>query len=89
MKKSIKNELYRIAAFNSCAVENRGDLEERENEEDNKLELSVADIQAMLLEAYELGRETAEAERKQAVDFKSQIFRNACKAYNAAHPATR
>ena len=89
MKKTIKNELYRIAAFNSYTIENRGDLEEREREEENKVELSVSDIQAMLMQAYEFGRETAEAERRQAVDFKSQIFRNACKAYNAAHPATR
>lgn len=89
MEKSIKNEFYRIAAYNSWAIENRGDLEERERKEDNKVELSVADIEAMLLEAYELGKNVAEAEKKQAEDFKSQIFRNACKAYNAAHPATR
>lgn len=89
MKKSIKNELYRIAAFNSYTIENRGDLEEHEREEDNKLELSVADIHAMLMQAYELGKKVAEAEKKQAEDFKSQIFRNACKAYNIAHPATR
>lgn len=89
MKKSIKNELYKIAAFNSYAVENRGDLEEREREEDNKVELSVADIQAMLFQAYELGKKVSEAEKKQAEDFKTQIFRNACNAYNAAHPATR
>lgn len=89
MEKSIKNEFYRIAAYNSWAIENRGDLEEHKNEEDNKVELSVADIQAMLMQAYEFGRQTAETEKKQADDFKSQIFRNACKAYNAAHPATR
>ncbi len=89
MKKSIKNELYRIAAFNSYTIENRGDLEEREREEDNKVELLVADIEAMLFQAYEFGRQTAEAEKKQAEDFKSQIFKNACKAYNAVHPVTR
>ena len=89
MKKSIKNELYRIAAFNSYTIENRGDLEEREREEENKVELSVADIEAMLMQAYELGKKVAETESQQKADFKSQIFRNACKAYNAAHPATR
>ena len=89
MTKNIENELYKIAAYNSWAVENRGDLKTHENEEDNKLELSVADIQAMLMQAYELGKKVAETESQQKADFKSQIFRNACKAYNAAHPATR
>lgn len=81
MKKNIEKELYRIAAFHSWAIENRGDLEYRGCNSEDCIELTVGAIQGMLEQAFELGRKTAELERKQNTDLKNQIFRQAFENY--------
>lgn len=52
----MKKQLVEIAKKNSYSIETRGDLESRDNDEEDFIELSVWSIQAMLEEAYELGR---------------------------------
>jgi len=89
MKKTIEKELYRIAAFHSWEIENRGDLEYRGNDSEDYIELSVGAIQGMLEQAFELGRKTAGLERKQNTDLKNQIFRQACESYKASHPEAK
>lgn len=89
MKKNIEKELYRIAAFHSFEIENRGDLEYRYNDSEDCIELSVGAIQGMLEQAFELGRKTAELERKKNEDLKNQIFRQACEAYKTEHPEAK
>ena len=89
MKQNIENSLYKIAAFNSWDIEKRGDLKEHESEAENRIELSIADLRAMLNQIFELGQETAELERKQNQELKNQIFRQATKAYRASHPEAR
>lgn len=63
MNKKLKQALYNIAANNSYAVENRGDLEKRHNDSEDFLEISVWAIQNMLKEAYELGRAQGEKQK--------------------------
>lgn len=85
MKKNIEKELYKIAAFNSWEIENRGDLKAHADEKENSIELSVSAIQAMLAQAFELGRKAAEAETKSNADLKNEIFRKACNGYYTQH----
>lgn len=57
-KKELKNEnlqLLEIAKKNSYAVENRGDLEKRNTDSEDFLDISVWSLKEMLREAYELG----------------------------------
>ena len=59
-KKELKNEnlqLLEIAKKNSYAVENRGDLEKRNNDSEDFLDISVWSLKEMLREAYELGKQ--------------------------------
>ena len=59
-KKELKNEnlrLLEIAKKNSYAVENRGDLERRNNDSEDFLDISVWSLKGMLREAYELGKQ--------------------------------
>jgi len=48
--------LLEIAKKHSCAIEERGDLEKRNNDSEDFLELSVWSLKEMLKEAYELGK---------------------------------
>ncbi len=57
--KELKKEnlqLLEIAKKNSYAVENRGDLEKRNNDSEDFLDISVWSLKEMLREAYELGK---------------------------------
>ena len=59
-KKELKNEnlqLLEIAKKHSYAVENRGDLEKRNNDSEDFLDISVWSLKEMLREAYELGKQ--------------------------------
>ena len=58
--KELKKEnlqLLEIAKKNSYAVENRGDLEKRNNDSEDFLDISVWSLKEMLREAYELGKQ--------------------------------
>ena len=50
------NALVKIAAQHISAVEQRGDLEERRNDEEDFIETSVWGLEAALIAAYELGK---------------------------------
>jgi len=89
MNKNIAEKLYMITSCHSHEIENRGDLGIHAKDDENTSESSVTAIEAMLMEAYELGWKAAEAEQKQKADFKSEIFRNAYKAYGRMHPKAR
>lgn len=52
----MKKELLKIAMENSAAVKMRGDLEERNSDDQDFLDISVWSLKAMLQEAYELGK---------------------------------
>lgn len=52
----MKKQLVEIAKKHSYSIETRGDLESRYNDDEDFIEVSVWSIQAMLEEAYELGR---------------------------------
>lgn len=57
--KELKKEnlqLLEIAKKHSYAVENRGDLEKRNNDSEDFLDISVWSLKEMLREAYELGK---------------------------------
>ena len=59
--KELKKEnlqLLEIAKKNSYAVENRGDLEKRNNDSEDFLDISVWSLKEMLREAYELGKQS-------------------------------
>ena len=49
--------LLEIAKKHSCAIEERGDLEKRNNDSEDFLEVSVWSLKEMLKEAYELGKQ--------------------------------
>lgn len=53
---TMKKELLEIAKKNSFAVETRGDLESRCNDEDDFIEVSVWSLEKMLEEAYKAGQ---------------------------------
>lgn len=58
--KELKKEnlqLLEIAKKNSYAVENRGDLEKRNSDSEDFLDISVWSLKEMLREAYELGKQ--------------------------------
>ena len=61
----MKKELLEIAKKYSYAIEQRGDLEDRCNDEEDFIEFSVWSIKAMLKEAYELGKKNAKQGAKQ------------------------
>ena len=49
--------LLEIAKKHSYAIEERGDLEKRNNDSEDFLEVSVWSLKEMLKEAYELGKQ--------------------------------
>ena len=49
--------LLEIAKNHSYAIEERGDLEKRNNDSEDFLEVSVWSLKEMLKEAYELGKQ--------------------------------
>ena len=49
--------LLEIAKKHSCAIEERGDLEKRNNDSEDFLEVSIWSLKEMLKEAYELGKQ--------------------------------
>ena len=49
--------LLEIAKKNSCAIEERGDFEKRNNDSEDFLEVSVWSLKEMLKEAYEIGKQ--------------------------------
>ena len=59
----MKKQLVEIAKKNSYSIETRGDLESRHNDDEDFIELSVWSIQAMLEEAYELGKKNVKASK--------------------------
>lgn len=59
----MKKQLVEIAKKNSYSIETRGDLESRHNDDEDFIELSVWSIQAMIEEAYELGKKSAKASK--------------------------
>lgn len=59
----MKKQLVEIAKKNSYSIETRGDLESRRNDDEDFIELSVWSIQAMLEEAYELGRKDSKKDK--------------------------
>lgn len=56
MNKNIEKALEKIAMEESYAIEARGGLDERWNDEDDFKEISVTSLQRMLERAYELGK---------------------------------
>ena len=59
----MKKQLIEIAKKNSYSIETRGDLETRNSDSEDFIEMSVWSIQAMLEEAYELGKKAAKANK--------------------------
>ena len=49
--------LLEIAKKHSCGIEERGDLEKRNNDSEDFLEVPVWSLKEMLKEAYELGKQ--------------------------------
>lgn len=58
MKKNVEKSLLEIAKKFNYAVETRGDLERRNNDSEDFLDIPVWAIQGMLEEAYRLGKES-------------------------------
>lgn len=58
MKKNIDKQLLEIAKRNSHAIENRGDLEKRNTDAEDFLDISVWSLKKMLEETYELGKQS-------------------------------
>lgn len=54
-----EKELLEIAKENSYAIELRGDLERRNDDSEDFLDIPVWAIKKMLKEAYELGKQNA------------------------------
>ena len=52
------NKLLEIAKDRIYAIENRGDLETRNNDSEDFIETSVSSIKDILIAAYELGKQT-------------------------------
>ena len=59
MNKKIQKQLEQIAIENSYAVELRGDLETRNSDSEDFLDISVWGLREMLKQAYELGKQDA------------------------------
>ena len=59
----MKKQLIEIAKKNSYSIETRGDLETRNGDSEDFIEMSVWSIKAMLEEAYELGRKAAKTNK--------------------------
>lgn len=59
----MKKQLIEIAKKNSYSIEERGDLETRNSDSEDFIEMSVWSIKAMLEEAYELGKKVAKANK--------------------------
>ena len=59
----MKKQLIEIAKKNSYSIETRGDLETRNRDSEDFIEMSVWSIKAMLEEAYELGKKAAKANK--------------------------
>lgn len=59
----MKKQLVEIAKKHSYSIETRGDLESRYNDDEDFIEVSVWSIQAMLEEAYELGRKDSKKDK--------------------------
>lgn len=64
----MKKELLKIAKEYNYAIECRGDLEYRYNDDEDFIELSVGGIQAMLEAAYELGKKNAKQKKENKND---------------------
>lgn len=58
MNKKTAAQLLEIAKQNSVEVEDRGDLEARNNDSEDFLEVSVWGLKAMLDTAYQLAKQT-------------------------------
>ena len=56
MNKKLQKQLEQIAMENSYGVEQRGDLETRNSDEEDFLDISVWSLKEMLKQAYELGK---------------------------------
>lgn len=56
ISKAVLKKLIEIAKNNSAEIEARGDLEERKNDEDDFIEVSVWGLKDMLIQAYQLGK---------------------------------
>lgn len=56
MNKNIEKALEKIAMEESYAIEVRGGLDSRNNDDENFKEISVSALQRMLERAYELGK---------------------------------
>lgn len=52
------NQLLEIAKDRIYAIEARGDLEQRNNDSEDFIEVSVGSIQDILIAAYQLGKES-------------------------------
>ena len=57
MNKTLQKQLEKIAKENSYVVEQRGDLETRNSDSEDFLEISVWSLKEMLKQAYELGKQ--------------------------------
>lgn len=64
----MKKQLIEIAKKNSYSIEERGDLETRNSDSEDFIEMSVWSIKAMLEEAYELGRKAAKTNKYKAIN---------------------
>lgn len=60
----MKKQLIEIAKRNSYSIEERGDLETRNSDSEDFIEMSVWSIKAMLEEAYELGKKPPKGTNK-------------------------
>ena len=63
LAKEREKSLLEIAKKFSYAVETRGDLERRNNDSEDFLEVSVWSLKEMLKEAYELGKQNNQKSR--------------------------
>ena len=59
----MNKQLIEIAKRNSYSIEERGDIETRNRESEDIIEMSVWSIKTMLEEAYELGKKAAKANK--------------------------
>lgn len=59
----MNKQLIEIAKRNSYSIEARGDLETRNSDSEDFIEMCVWSIKAMLEEAYELGKKAAKANK--------------------------
>lgn len=59
MTKKEYNKLLEIAKDRIYAIENRGDLEPRNNDSEDFIDVSVESIKDILIAAYELGKQAS------------------------------